>query len=795
MAQLDIDMCMLLDCLGDSEFLAQNNDSPELLYLLLQSHMLAFSADVESNGLQAPQHRIAAGRSPLVATADVNLEPETGGTDRSMDVVDTSDKSIVVASFDDLNSTIISNLTARADFTLAAFERLCVAVGESVALPLQADKPSSVNCVSDAKEIFGERGVLIERAKSLSLALADLHIKVHLAEGTNASLHRDIYRKKEGAKTGNGRAADIAEATTSSSSSSAHHENSGSETTDDVVSDSRRLQIKSEYDKIHSMGKELSEQFEDFMKSLKHSELAKTKLELEINNRITKPVDTIEENILMQQKALDDMNTKHKETIFGMLEEINVAKEKITTSKQKLIEIENKTVGKCKEAIKLSEAGIQEKRAMLEEARKHLVCLKAERRLEWEYADLRNILDASQRMADKESATLQEKIRKAEGNKKLAEFHLETSRERIKCLELLKNGKVGEANNKLQLLSKRKFVLPSSLVSSKASAATPAKKVVVLEEGECSDGEDEDAECASNSTSAVTVTKPSPGDNYYAAATKHRPLSDKEKCVLSATQMRGVDMETELGEMRAFTDQLINEIEEVTLQSSQAQEQAVYIKEKLLDTSKHVDIMDSNIILKSELESAQKKLEAVVGSYKKLQSSYDKNTTTIYNMRQTDIISADEINKLRKQRVNSHEKPQRDLEEDSRLRSDDKKAVIIESLVNFSEKRNTLLRSRQEQLGKAARREEALCADCGVGSSEARSSSKGQSDTMLDITLKMIRCSVCNARNKSMIISRCFHLLCKECVDVCKKSPKNMKCPTCGERFFKDDIKAVYFTS
>lgn len=64
---------------------------------------------------------------------------------------------------------------------------------------------------------------------------------------------------------------------------------------------------------------------------------------------------------------------------------------------------------------------------------------------------------------------------------------------------------------------------------------------------------------------------------------------------------------------------------------------------------------------------------------------------------------------------------------------------------------------------------------------------------MLEITLGMLRCSVCRDRFKEVALCRCFHLFCKECIDENIRN-RNRKCPACGEKFGQDDVKTIYFT-
>jgi E3 ubiquitin-protein ligase BRE1 len=65
---------------------------------------------------------------------------------------------------------------------------------------------------------------------------------------------------------------------------------------------------------------------------------------------------------------------------------------------------------------------------------------------------------------------------------------------------------------------------------------------------------------------------------------------------------------------------------------------------------------------------------------------------------------------------------------------------------------------------------------------------------MLELTLSMLRCSVCKDRFKSVAITRCFHLFCKECIDENLRN-RSRKCPACGEKFGQDDVANIYFTN
>jgi len=57
---------------------------------------------------------------------------------------------------------------------------------------------------------------------------------------------------------------------------------------------------------------------------------------------------------------------------------------------------------------------------------------------------------------------------------------------------------------------------------------------------------------------------------------------------------------------------------------------------------------------------------------------------------------------------------------------------------------------------------------------------------------KLLFCSICNTREKKMIIKRCLHMFCKECISTSVQS-RNRKCPACGAKFAQSDLQPIYF--
>jgi len=62
----------------------------------------------------------------------------------------------------------------------------------------------------------------------------------------------------------------------------------------------------------------------------------------------------------------------------------------------------------------------------------------------------------------------------------------------------------------------------------------------------------------------------------------------------------------------------------------------------------------------------------------------------------------------------------------------------------------------------------------------------------IDAYKSMLRCSVCNDRPKGVVITRCFHMFCNDCIAT-RLENRDRKCPGCGLMFSASDVKSIFF--
>lgn len=57
---------------------------------------------------------------------------------------------------------------------------------------------------------------------------------------------------------------------------------------------------------------------------------------------------------------------------------------------------------------------------------------------------------------------------------------------------------------------------------------------------------------------------------------------------------------------------------------------------------------------------------------------------------------------------------------------------------------------------------------------------------------EMIHCNICKINVKNVVINKCFHFFCKECVERTLET-RNRKCPICREAFSQNDVKEIFW--
>jgi E3 ubiquitin-protein ligase BRE1 len=454
-------------------------------------------------------------------------------------------------------------------------------------------------------------------------------------------------------------------------------------------------------------------------------------------------------------KALEEVRSQNKARVTSILDDIHAAREKIKSLEMTLFQAETAANTKFVDAVTKTES---------------------------ELKAARNELTASEGVKIKDET---DEIMIQTSKKLLEDFQVLHSfstgeiaklNEKIKLFELIDVNQRANLANSISRISKLEGYLGGAVMVPEPEVdLTSAKnsKKVVMEEGEC-DEDDEGEEKADE-----------------------KSVSNKaEEVIISFVNKRSDEIRKEIADSKAYTDILISEIETVSTHQGIVENIRVSVKEQESSLQlKQREYMDSSLQLHYQVSDAERivaettnKLTAVENDLKQMDSllnqqrsseisSRFENWDTKHNNSATALESAKEEALATNQKVG-----------------------LIEKTISSIKLRNSELQKRSEELSKIYEKEKKLRIEVNRELNKLRNKKDSDSavttasgNTMLSITLGMLHCPVCKLRYKGVVLNKCFHLFCKECIeDVMQKKTK--KCPTCGEKINKDDIKTVFFT-
>ena len=57
---------------------------------------------------------------------------------------------------------------------------------------------------------------------------------------------------------------------------------------------------------------------------------------------------------------------------------------------------------------------------------------------------------------------------------------------------------------------------------------------------------------------------------------------------------------------------------------------------------------------------------------------------------------------------------------------------------------------------------------------------------------EMVHCKVCKTNMKNVVITKCFHIFCRGCIDSAIESRKR-RCPICRVQISQNDVKEIFW--
>jgi chromosome segregation ATPase len=268
------------------------------------------------------------------------------------------------------------------------------------------------------------------------------------------------------------------------------------------------------------------------------------------------------------------------------------------------------------------------------------------------------------------------------------------------------------------------------------------------------------------------------------------------------------DLAGELEDAKAQMSDLFLEIETVVNSEETSREQCARVLQKMADSQQTQQrVIEENSLLNNEVKSLRTKLKEKDVRFANLQ---------VYNTQQDALLN--QLKSNEKKAFLDHSRGNQSLadsqakimtleaallEAEGRLSSETARGEALRKRwASLTERVNNLTneldgeRKKRMKFESASKKHEGSTRMERTHSNSSQASEGGgggHNQEMLDLTLSMLRCSICRDRFKSVAITRCFHLFCKECIDENLRN-RQRKCPACGEKFGQDDVRAVFFT-
>jgi E3 ubiquitin-protein ligase BRE1 len=678
---------MLLDNLGDSEFLAQNNECSEFLYYILSVGSNENCDSENNNSSNSSSNEV------FNSLSKRNKRKSFVDIDQDQNDVD------MIKQFED-------NLKMHSSFTLTVLQRLCHAIIEATKIN---HEPEIINSFSESSDLFTERQLLIDQISFLSKEIVDLNIKLCTNENEYIKETRISDRnksKQEQLLNISNDASELQNTTTTLVTTDLAGSNNSYNQNDAIIKDLKSNIITRE-------------------NAIIEMENSKIKVELKLTERIARPLSQTEAQVNDLKHAYEELQQQCKQRVNTHFQENIELRNKVTSVENSILTIESSTEATVKEITTIAEKNIQATKSDINFIRSSLLDTQADLSMNSQLTHQVKELDIIDRQSHSDKLKLGKRVRVLNISHTLLKGHIDNTNLRIKLLEEKKN-LLNNSNN----------------------------------------------------------------------------CSIDEKFFIELSKNRTAEIQMEINNYKLYIDKLILEIEELSIKQQELHDQKDRINDDLNKSQVHQkNVFEKSLKLHDQIIDIQLLHAEKEDKLKNMKHVLQQNHSIILQNRQLETNLRHNTNNLKTQNSELQNIIYCD-EEISKDCSD--KAELIGQNLEEAKKRNKELNNRLSSLNFSIEKEKKLRLNI---QKELLKNPKKSDATLLhnktiikndpeilEKSLDLLKCSVCKDRFKSIAITRCFHLFCKECIDENLRN-RHRKCPACGEKFGQDDVRDISFTN
>jgi len=641
------------------------------------------------------------------------------------------------------------HLLLHSAFTLAIIERLCVSISEA---ELFSQTPEVVSAIAEAKDCYAERFALMDNITKLSAEIEELEQNLFDSENKKAATEAALNPTTpfhvsflDQGQQGQGEAKSEDDESSSSSSSSSTIPTSAAAAAAAAAAEEMIA-------KHAAVEKELRRKIAILDRQIAESEASKAKVETLLTQKLNRPLTQTEEQTAFIKKAMETLRAQSKLRVQALITESQKLSQRVATLELAVSRSEAACVSKVAEAKVMIEGAIKQAKSDKETTRLGVHAAQAEA-----------------------SRVLKAKARAAE----------------LQNLEKSARSDCNKLNAQIRQVMASQEKLREELAQSRSTERELEDKI-----WQSLDAADRGPPCAPSSSTTSNVFSRLESLQAHAQSLSELLLESQASVNDLTLEIEGVA--TEESKTREQTARTLQQIAEnismqrgVVEENVKLSEQAAEILSQCAETDKKIELCNGMIShqekLLLRLKAEESSAKAELSSLRKHEAEKeDKNKSSSSN-------NSGESASATKPRVGSAALKLQSAEKS--LQQILKKNNHLQSQCdNFARQLD-----KERRLRFNAQREEKPQPPPAPAPKEEVSGSKGatslteEETALLDSTLGILRCSVCKDRFKSVAITRCYHLFCKECIDENLRN-RHRKCPACGEKFGSDDVRSVSFT-
>jgi len=257
-------------------------------------------------------------------------------------------------------------------------------------------------------------------------------------------------------------------------------------------------------------------------------------------------------------------------------------------------------------------------------------------------------------------------------------------------------------------------------------------------------------------------------------------------------------LEKETKEKSDELDQLAEEIGGLASMADEATEYGETILQKLSDKEDEVNKM------KKEAAAAQREAKKYYDDYEQVRMSNEKDKVDAKAaMEKAQKLELD-VEKLTKEleTAKAEARGASGAGSSNKLKIEQLETELtkLKSQLSIVEGRCNQLSSGEAKLQKEIKklekeRDDLKIENAGVKKKCDRLSREGGAGALqeeIDAYKTMMGCNVCKQRDKACVITKCYHMFCRECIDT-RIATRQRKCPGCALAFSENDVQNIYF--